>query len=70
MMRMKGSGSSPAYTARKARIGWLVPDIVAAIAEGRQPASLTRRVLSQASNISLDWSEQRRALGFEAAVAI
>ena len=59
-------GSSPAYTARKARLGWLAPDIIAAIAEGRQPASLTRRVLSQASNIPLDWSEQRRMLGFDA----
>jgi hypothetical protein len=58
-------GSSAAYTARKARIGWLAPDIVTAIAEGRQPANLTRRALSQASNIPLDWNEQRRVLGFD-----
>ncbi|MGB3739781.1 MAG: recombinase family protein [Pontixanthobacter sp.] len=59
-------GISPAYTARKARIGWLAPGIVSAIVEGRQPASLTRRVLSQASNIPLDWNAQRQVLGFDA----
>ncbi len=59
-------GSSVAYTARKARIGWLAPDIIIAIIEGRQPATLTRRVLSQASNIPLDWNEQRKVLGLDA----
>ena len=58
-------GSGPAYTARKARIGWLAPDIVMAIIEGRQPASLTRRVLSQANNLPLDWNKQRQVLGFD-----
>ncbi len=58
-------GSGPAYTARKARIGWLAPDIVMAIIEGGQPASLTRRVLSQANNLPLDWNKQRQVLGFD-----
>lgn len=63
----KAVGTSAAFTARKARIGWLSLDIVTAIVEGRQPASLTRRRLSQASNIPLDWNEQWRVLGFDVA---
>ncbi len=57
--------SGPAWTARKARIGWLAPDIIEAIIDGRQPASLTRRTLSQAANIPLNWDAQRAALGFD-----
>ena len=45
------------------RISYLAPDIVTAIMEGRQPASLKRKTL-MATSLSLDWSEQRRQLGF------
>lgn len=45
------------------RISYLAPDIVTAIIEGRQPASLKRKTL-MAAKLSLDWSEQRRQLGF------
>ncbi len=45
------------------RISYLAPDIVAAIVEGRQPACLKRKTLV-ATPLSLDWSEQRRQLGF------
>jgi len=45
------------------RISYLAPDIVTAILEGRQPASLKRKTL-MATKLSLDWSEQRRQLGF------
>lgn len=45
------------------RISYLAPDIVAAIMEGRQPASLKRKTL-MATPLSLDWSEQRQQLGF------
>ena len=45
------------------RISYLAPDIVAAIVEGRQPVSLNRKTL-MAKQFSLDWSEQRRQLGF------
>lgn len=45
------------------RISYLAPDIVAAIVEGRQPVSLKRKTL-MATQLSLDWSEQRRQLGF------
>ncbi len=45
------------------RISYLAPDIVTAIMEGRQPASLKRKKL-MATPLSLDWSEQRQQLGF------
>ena len=46
------------------RIGWLAPDIVSDIVEGRQPSSLTGRRLLRASELPLDWKEQRAYLGF------
>ena len=45
------------------RISYLTPDIVSAIMEGRQPASLKRKTL-MATPLSLDWSQQRQQLGF------
>jgi DNA invertase Pin-like site-specific DNA recombinase len=45
------------------RVSYLAPDIVTAIMEGRQPASLKRKTL-MATPLSLDWSEQRQQLGF------
>ena len=45
------------------RISYLAPDIVTAVLEGRQPASLKRKTL-MVMQLSLDWSEQRRQLGF------
>jgi site-specific DNA recombinase len=46
------------------RICWLAPDIISAIVEGTQPPSLTGRKLLRATNIPLDWSEQRAFFGF------
>jgi len=46
------------------RIGWLAPDIIAAITEGRQPPSLTGRRLLRAAHVPLSWNEQRRYFGF------
>jgi DNA invertase Pin-like site-specific DNA recombinase len=46
------------------RISFLAPDIVTAIVEGRQPPSLTGRRLLRATELPLDWSGQRRVLGF------
>ena len=45
------------------RISYLAPDIVMAIMEGRQPASLKRKTL-MATPLSLDWPQQRQQLGF------
>ena len=58
---------SPAWVRRLARIGWLAPDIIDTILNGRQPPALSRRSLSLAP-LPLDWPGQRRVLGFEAAV--
>ena len=46
------------------RIGWLAPDITAAIIDGRQPLGLTGRKLLRASHLPLDWAGQREFLGF------
>lgn len=46
------------------RVSWLAPDITAAIAEGRQPATLTGRNLLRAADVPLSWVEQRRYFGF------
>jgi DNA invertase Pin-like site-specific DNA recombinase len=46
------------------RVSWLAPDIIAAIAEGRQPATLTGRRLLRASDVPLSWNEQRQYFGF------
>jgi hypothetical protein len=45
-------------------LSWLAPDILTAIAGGRQPPTLTGRRLLRAANVPLDWQEQRRFFGF------
>jgi DNA invertase Pin-like site-specific DNA recombinase len=55
-------GLSEPYVRRMLRLAFLAPDIVEAIAEGRQPRTLTlQRLLNL---IPLAWTEQRRCLGF------
>ena len=49
--------------ARVARIAYLAPDIVAAIVEGRQPASLRSRKLER-GELPRCWKAQREMLGF------
>jgi DNA invertase Pin-like site-specific DNA recombinase len=52
---------SEPYVRRMLRLAFLAPDIVEAIAEGRQPRALTlQRLLNP---IPLAWNEQRRCLG-------
>ena len=46
-----------------ALLGCLAPDIVTAIVEGRQPATLTAAALL-AAELPLCWSAQRQLLGF------
>jgi site-specific DNA recombinase len=57
-------GFTPHYFAQLVRLGGLAPDIVTAILEGRQPASLTRTRLAQTKALPLSWNEQRRLFGF------
>lgn len=56
-------GRSPGYYSRLIRLNYLAPDIVAAITDGTQPASLDRKTLASAY-IPLDWIIQRRMFGF------
>ncbi|WP_264319431.1 recombinase family protein [Rhizorhabdus wittichii] len=59
---MKGTAKS--HAVRMARLNFLAPDIVTAILEGRQPVELTTRALLRASDLPMDWTGQRRMLGF------
>jgi site-specific DNA recombinase len=56
-------GKCRGHLADMMRITYLAPDIVTAIMEGRQPANFKRKTL-MATSLALDWSEQRRQLGF------
>jgi site-specific DNA recombinase len=56
-------GCRPGHFSRLLRLNYLAPDIVVAIIDGSQPSSLTRDVLIKA-NLPMDWSMQRRLLGF------
>ncbi|MGB3806562.1 MAG: recombinase family protein [Erythrobacter sp.] len=58
------AGHNADYFGRLARLGYLAPDIVTAILEGRQPAMLTRQRLARLGGLSLDWDRQRKQLGF------
>jgi DNA invertase Pin-like site-specific DNA recombinase len=49
---------------RLARLKFLAPDIVTAILDGRQPATLSARQLLREPTIPLCWQEQRQLLGF------
>src|SRR6266516_3051698 len=53
---------SDAHVRRILRFGYLAPDIVEAIVEGRQPRSLTVKRLLQ--GIPCVWADQRAAFGF------
>lgn len=58
------SSYSKAHLQQLLQISWLAPDIVAAIADGRQPVTLTGRRFLRATNIPLSWEAQRKLFGF------
>ncbi|MBW7950963.1 MAG: hypothetical protein H3C55_16715 [Pseudorhodoplanes sp.] len=51
------------HLARLARLSFLAPDIVRAILEGTQPASLQSKRLYRMADLPADWSHQRAMLG-------
>jgi ParB-like chromosome segregation protein Spo0J len=55
-------GLSDAHVRRLLPLTYLAPDIVEAIIEGRQPRTLTVKLLLR--GIPLDWADQRAAFGF------
>ena len=57
-------GVTTSYIARVIRLGFLAPDIVTAILNGRQPVGLTANKLANDSRLPITWPEQRQALGF------
>ena len=61
------TGQDKDYFARLIRLGYLAPDIISAILDGRQPATLNRQHLARVSKLPLDWAEQRQLLGFASA---
>ncbi|AMK17337.1 MULTISPECIES: hypothetical protein [Sphingobium] len=63
IVRRYSHSKGPAHK-RVARLAFLAPDIISAILDGRQPASLTPRRLMKHAAIPLDWKGQRKALGF------
>ena len=58
------NGYSLKYFNMLLRLSMLAPDIVTAIYDGRQPANLNRQRLARTTNLPIEWSAQRTALGF------
>lgn len=58
------AGVGPSYFTRVFRLGFLAPDIIKAILQGRQPQNLTAKRLSTEIRISPSWTEQRKQLVF------
>ena len=54
------------YVYRLLRLPSLAPDIVTAIVNGKNPPQLTAKKLMRLTpQIPVDWSEQRKLLGFQ-----
>jgi site-specific DNA recombinase len=60
----KSENIVPSYATRLFRLTLLAPDIISAILGGTQPPELTARRLMDDTRLPLDWTEQRRRLGF------
>jgi hypothetical protein len=58
------NGVGRPYFSRIVRLGFLAPDITAAILDGHQPIDLSAKRMSVTVDLAKDWSEQRRELGF------
>ena len=57
---------TPGYVSRLLRLPLLAPDIVTAIVNGKNPPQLTaKRLMRLALEIPINWTEQRRLLGFD-----
>ena len=58
---------TPGYVSRLLRLSSLAPDIIAAIINGRNPPQLTaKKLMRLALEIPVDWTAQRKLLGFHA----
>lgn len=57
-------GHAREYFGLLLRLGYLAPDITAAILDGRQPAGLNRQALARLKGLPHEWPSQRRKIGF------
>ncbi len=55
---------TPSYVARIIKLGFLSPEIVKTVIDGRQPAALTTEALINKVEIPISWAEQKTRLGF------
>jgi site-specific DNA recombinase len=60
-------GHSRKHFSRLVRLAYLAPDIIGRILDGEQHATLTRLKMLTATDIPLDWNQQRVMFGFSAA---
>ena len=57
---------TPGYISRLLRLPLLAPDIVTAIVNGKNPPQLTaKKLMRLALELPVDWTEQRKLLGFQ-----
>jgi len=57
---------TPGYVSRLLRLPSLAPDIITAIVNGKNPPQLTaKKLMRLALELPVDWSEQRKLLGFQ-----
>ena len=57
----------PGYVSRLLRLSSLAPDIITAIVNGKNPPQLTaKKLMRLALEIPVDWTAQRKLLGFHA----
>ena len=57
---------SEGYLSRLLRLPSLAPDIITAIINGKNPPQLTaKKLMRLALQIPVDWTEQRKLLGFD-----
>ena len=58
---------TPGYVSRLLRLSSLAPDIITAIVIGKNPPQLTaKKLMRLALEIPVDWTAQRKLLGFHA----
>ena len=57
-------GVASQYVGNLLPLAFLAPDIVGAIVEGRQPIDLTAKTLVHRVDLPLDWTAQKKMLGF------
>ena len=56
---------TPGYVSRLLRLSSLAPDIITAIVNGKNPPQLTaKKLMRLALEIPVDWTAQRKLLGF------